>query len=253
MSIDLKDSKSMPKILRVSLLLTIFSAHSCLSVFAQDALWERYTATGVEATKHNDFALAESSFQAALHRAEKFNTDDKVRATSYDNVADTKYKAGHYADAEPYYKKSIACLQRCVTRDAAMRVAQDEQLKMRRELINEMDEMADCYRAETKYFEAEQIYRQALATENGADLDAEVQKANVKSRLGDVLSLQNKFDEAEKLYKESLPVFEKAHNDRLILDLLEDYDALLRMTKRAKEADAMEDRIKTIHPTPAKQ
>jgi tetratricopeptide (TPR) repeat protein len=243
----------MPKMLRVSFLLAIFAAHCCPSALAQDALWERYTQAGTEAAKRNDFPLAESSFQAALHRAEKFNTDDKVRATSYDNVADTKYKAGHFADAEPYYKKSIACLQRCVTRDALMRPGQDEQLKLKRELINELSDLADCYRAETKYFEAEQTYRQAVATTNGTDQDAQVQKAIVKSRLGDVLSLQNKFDEAEKLYKESLPVFEKAHNDRLTLDLLEDYDALLRMTKRSKEADAMEDRIKTIHPAPAKQ
>jgi tetratricopeptide (TPR) repeat protein len=242
----------MPRILRVSFLLALIASHYCPSAFAQDALWERYTQGGIEAAKHNDFALAESNFQAALHRAEKFNTDDKIRATSYDNVADTKYKAGHYADAEPYYKKSIACLQRCVTRDALMKAAQQEQLKLKRELISEMSDLADCYRAETKYVDAEQIYRQAVAITSGKDLDAEVQKAIVKSRLGDVLSLQNRFDEAEKLYKECLQVFEKAHNDRLTLNLLENYDALLRITKRSKEADAMEDRIKTIHPVPAK-
>ena len=238
--------------IRVGFLAASMACSLAPPAFTQDAIWQRCTTSGLEAEKHNDFPQAESCFQAALHRAEKFNCDDKCRATSYDNVADIKYKSGHYADAEPFYKKSIANLEKCVTRDALTHVSQAEQLKLKRELIDEMSEMADCYRAETKYFEAEQIYKQALTVENGADLEAEVQKASIKSDLGDVLSLQGKYDEAEKLYKEALPVFEKAHNDRLSLDLLEDYDALLRMTKRTKEADAMEDRIKSIHVAPAK-
>ncbi len=218
----------------------------------QDALWQRYTISGKEACNRNDFAEAESCFQAALMRSEKFGKDDRDRATSYDNVAEAKYKSGHYADAEPYYKKSIASLQRCIARMAVTHVSATEQLKLKRELIDEMSELADCFRAETKYSDAEQIYRQALSTDNGNDIDADLQKAKVKSQLGDVLSLQGKYAESERLYKEALPVFEKAHNDRMTLDLLEDYDALLRITNRSQEADSMEDRIKSIHPSPTK-
>ncbi len=212
---------------------------------ADDSLWQRYNDEGKKALKDKDFPLAETNFQAALHRAEQFGNDEKAKAISYDHVADAKYLGGHYADAEPYYKKSIDCLQKCLEQSGQS--TEEEKHKLKKMLYHQMSDLADCYRAEAKYADAEAIYRQVLAIDFGSDSEAQVKKATIQSQLGDILSLQGKYDEAERFYKTALPVFEKAGNEKLVLDLLEDYDALLRMTDRRAEADAMEDRIKNIH------
>ena len=239
---------SFQRTIQISLLGTSLFFTCLGAVAADDPLLVRYAKQGWLELKAKNYPEAEKFFQAALMRALNFSHNDQLLSQSYDHLADLQYLQGNYVEAEPYYRKAIASLESYLPNKQYQSVMK-ETLKAKQELVHQMADLADCLRAEAKYPEVETIYRNALKIDVGASSKAVIEKASIESDLGDVLSLQGKYAEAEEQYKTALPVFEKAHNQALTLDLLQDYEALLLINNRIDEADAMENRIKTIRAT----
>lgn len=172
-------------------------------------------------------------------------TDDVLRS-SYQNLADTKYLLGHYDDAVPLFKKAIGSY------NAELKHMTTAQREACEEMIKEQMNLADCYRAEGKYKLGETEYRDALKTLDVNHDDNKLVRAHIQSELGDCLCIESKYAQAEAFYKEALPVLEKYNATDILVDLLQDYDALMRATNRTAEAEKLEARLKAIRAQEAK-
>ncbi|HEY9776739.1 MAG TPA: tetratricopeptide repeat protein [Planktothrix sp.] len=215
-------------------------AYGSASYAANDVLWQRYTDEGNNAKKDGNLTEAETFYRAALERADKLHSTDDVLRTSYQNLADTKYLHGHYADAVPLFKKAIDSYNSELKRMTAEKIAVSEKL------VKEQMNLADCYRADGKYKLAEAAYRDALKTLDSNHDDNKLMRAHVQSELGDTLCIEAKYSEAEAVYKEALPVLEKYNATDILVDLLQDYDALMRATNRTSEAERLEGKLAAI-------
>lgn len=211
---------------------------------AQDALWERYSNQGKAAGDGKHYAEAEKFYQDALLRATKFSPNKQLAAESAGEIANLKYQRGEYVDAVPYYREAVDYLQKYLASATIHDEAQ--RCKLRQKLAEYMLYLADCYRAEANYVKTEATYRKALALDLGTATDAELQYAHLQAELGDVLNIEGRYNEAESLYKKALPVLEKANREDLLLEVLQDYDSLLRFNGRSQEAESLELRIRQL-------
>lgn len=161
---------------------------------------------------------------------------------SYHDIAKLRFEQGRYDDAVPMYRKSIGAYQ-----DRLANLLKDDPRDAKRsvadQLVQQQMELADCYRAAAKYKPAELLYRDGLKTLSEGDPKNIVEHAHVQSELGDVLAIERKYPEAEALYKQAMPVFESNRVPVYLLDLLQDYETLLRATNRSADAEKIEAQI----------
>jgi tetratricopeptide (TPR) repeat protein len=214
-------------------------------VYAADVLWQRYTDQGREAKKEGSLADAEKYFRAALERALELHATGAVLRESYQNLADTKYLHGHYEDAVPLFKHAIESYGEELKRMPSSTNDQNRR-DLCEQMVKEQMSLADCYRAEGKYKLGEALYRAAFKTLDDSHDDNKLARAHIQSELGDCLSVEARYAEAEAMYKEALPVLEKYNATDILVDLLQDYDALMRATNRGAEAEKLEAKLAAI-------
>ena len=209
------------------------------AVFSQDTLWQRLTDEAKVYLNAGKYADADRCFKAALTRAKQLGNDSELITSTYHDLALLEYARGHYRAAEPMFRRSIDAQIHCLKRAHAISDGQAVGQACE-DLVKEKSCLADCYRADLKYKQAESLYRSALQDEHDAGQEGSVLHANIQHELGDVLSLQGRYAEAEALYKKALPVLETNRCDDMLLDLLQDYDVLLRITNRTPETVPLE-------------
>ncbi len=153
---------------------------------------------------------------------------------TYTDAGVRAYKKGNYLEAERQLK-------------AALKEAEGFGPQAPR-LATSLNNLAELYRAQGKYAEAEPLHKRALAISEKALGPEHPHVATSLNNLAALYNAQGKYAEAEPLYKRSLAIFEKALGPEHphVATALENYALLLRKTGRGKEAGIMEGRAKAI-------
>ena len=144
------------------------------------------------------------------------------------------FQQGRYAEAEPFLVAAVE--------EAEAFGPQDSRL------AESLNSLAELYRLQGNYAEAEPLYQRSLTI---AEQALGPDHPNVGTSLNNLAALysdQGNYAEAEPLYQRSLTIREQAlgpdHPD--VAETLEGFAALLRQTGRSAEADQMETRAQSI-------
>ena len=111
-----------------------------------------------------------------------------------------------------------------------------------------LNNLAELYRAQGKYAQAEPLYQRALAIWEKALGPEHPNVAAGLSNLAGLYDAQGKYAQAEPLYQRALAIREKALGPEHpnVATVLENYAALLHKLNRDAEADKMEARAQAI-------
>jgi CHAT domain-containing protein/Tfp pilus assembly protein PilF len=139
---------------------------------------------------------AEPLYQRALEINRKIYGDDHPDvAQSLNNLAYLYHDQREYSKAEPLYRQAL---------DMGVRVQGSNHPKVASTLSN----LARLYTDEDRYAEAEPLARRAIEIGEQSMKD-NLEVAEFRDRLGDILQLQGRFDEAQAAYEEALATVEK--------------------------------------------
>ncbi len=149
---------------------------------------------------------------------------------SYNKAGEDAYQQGNYAEAE---KQLLAA------RAEAERFAPDDP-----RLGTSLNNLAELYRNQGKYAEAEPLYQRSLAIDEKALGPNHPGVATDLNNLAELYRTQGKYAEAEPLYQRALAIYEKALGPEHpnVATSLENYADLLREMGRNEEAAEMEAR-----------
>ncbi len=153
---------------------------------------------------------------------------------TYMAAATKAYQQGNYPEAEKQWAAAL--------KEAEGFGPQDPRL------ATSLNNLAQVYRAQGRYAEAEPLYKRALAIQEKALGPDHPSVAKSLNNLAELYRAQGRYEEAELRYKRALAIMEKAlgpeHPDVALG--LENYAVLLRETGRGAEANKMEARAKEI-------
>jgi len=149
--------------------------------------------------------------------------------------------AGAKAHREGRYSDAVNSFQAAV-KEAEAFGPQDPRL------ATSLNNLAELYRLEGMFVDAEPLYKRSLAIREKALGPAHTDVANSLNNLAGLYYQQGKYNEAEPLYKRSLAIWEKAlgHEHPHVATSLENYAMLLRKTNREVEAARMEAHAEAI-------
>ncbi len=132
------------------MIIALILALSLLTVFAQEAAWDRYMDAAGQAYEQGDYDEAEKQLLRALKEAENFGEKDLRLATSLGNLGKVYHLQGKYAEAEPLYQRSLAIGEKTLG-------PEHPQVAM------SLNNLAGLYRAQGQHAEAEPLYQRAFA------------------------------------------------------------------------------------------
>ena len=135
-------------------------------------------------------------FLAALLGMALTTRAEDVLWTTYSNLGQKAYKAGHYAEAEKLFLAALKVAVESGAQDAP--------------LATSLNDLALLYDAQAKYDQAEPLFKRLLAISEkvlGAEHPAVATSLN---NLAGLYDDQAKYDQAEPLHKRSLAIREKA-------------------------------------------
>ena len=115
-------------------------------------------------------------------------------------------------------------------------------------LATSLNNLAELYRLQGKFVDAEPLYKRSLAIREKALGPEHPRVAGSLNNLAGLYYQQGKYNEAEPLYKRSLAIWEKALGSEHphVATSLENYAMLLRKTNREVEAARMEAHAEAI-------
>lgn len=116
----------------------------------QGAMWESYITAAQQAYQQAEYAEAEMQLEAALKEAEAFGPDDVRLAASLNNLALLYEARARDAEAEPFYKRSLAIDEKALGPEHP-------------DVATSLNNLALIYDAQGRYGEAEPLYKRALA------------------------------------------------------------------------------------------
>lgn len=145
------------------------------------------------------------------------------------------FDRGDYAEAEKQWLAARADAEKLGVQDARLAAT--------------LSNLAELYRNQGKYPEADELNRRALEIW-GKNLDKpdDPNVAQALNSLALTYGAQGRYSEAEPIFKRSLAIREKVLGPEhpAVAESLENYSALLRKLNRESEAAAMEERAKAI-------
>lgn len=200
--------------------------------------WDGYKKAGDAAYEAGDYAKAEQEFSDALKEAEKFEENDKRRATTIYNLALVLQTEQKFDEAEKYYKLSIDSLGKAFGAEhekvamAMTNLAEvykmKEDLKQAEEyylkglevyqkiyndtnpeLAAALDSVADFYAEQEEYAKAEPLYRHALDISKNAVGADKPETGKRLSHFAEFFCVQGKYAPAEPLFANALKIAEK--------------------------------------------
>ncbi len=88
----------------------------CLASFAvaDDTAWAKYSEAGGKAYRSGQYAEAEKLLLVALKEAEKFGELDGRLIYSLNDLAELYRAQGKYAEAEPFFRRVLAILEKAL-------------------------------------------------------------------------------------------------------------------------------------------
>ncbi|MBF0602527.1 MAG: CHAT domain-containing protein, partial [Nitrospirae bacterium] len=118
-------------------------------------------------------------------------------AQSLNNLAELYRVQGHYAQAEPLYKRSLAIREKALGPEHP-------------EVALNLNDLAVLYKTQGQYAQAELLYKRSLAIYEKALGPEHPNVAASLKNVADLYSTQGQYAQAEPLYKRSLAIWEKA-------------------------------------------
>ncbi len=144
------------------------------------------------------------------------------------------HRQGHYGDAEKLMEAALKEAERFGPEDLRLGTT--------------LNNLAELYRDQGKYAEAEPLYKRSLVIVVKVLGPEHPYSATSLNSLGQLYHQQGKYGAAESLYKRSRVIIEKALGPEhpTVATSLENYAMLLRKTNRDAEAARLEGRAKAI-------
>ena len=186
----------------------VFVAMLCTGAAgADEAIWRNHMATAAGAANRGDHAAAVQMYNAAAKQAQAFGENDARLAATLYGLAQA-YRAQHdYAPAEKNYLRALAILE-----SQPLSQPGSEPLRERNAGVQSvLSGLADLYRVQGRYREAENYYQRELAIiekTQGPGSPAVAQA--LSNNLAALYRAQGRRDEAESAYKRALAILEKA-------------------------------------------
>ena len=146
---------------------------------------------------------------AIREKADKNHPDSDVAISLY-SLAYTYSGMGKYQQAESYFSRSLAILEKKYGKDNLL-------------LTNSLSGLAELYFVQSKYAEAEPLNLRSLAINENAFGKNHPKVALCLNSLAYVYSAQGKYDIAKPLYLRSLAIFEKTFNKDAMHGFLQAY------------------------------
>jgi tetratricopeptide (TPR) repeat protein len=142
------------------------------------------------------YAEATVIAKRSLDLAEKHPGPSKLFvSTSLNNLALIYAAQGHYAEAEPLYKRSLALYETALDH---------------RQVGSVLNNLAGMYKTQGRYTEAEPLYKRSLALREKAVGPGHSDVGTTLDALAGLYRRQGRYAEAEPLYKRTLALSEKA-------------------------------------------
>jgi tetratricopeptide (TPR) repeat protein len=160
---------------------------------------------------------AEQLYRRALAIAETtLGPHDPALVATINNLADLYRAQGKYSQAEPLYKRALALAEKAAAvssqsaREAVPPAGTGEPRASEVELATHLNDLADFYRAQRKYAEAEPLYWKAVVLCEKARGRGNPTLAVTLNNLGDLYRAQGRNAEAEPLYRRALLISKQA-------------------------------------------
>jgi CHAT domain-containing protein/Tfp pilus assembly protein PilF len=151
------------------------------------------------------------------------------------DLASLNHLKGHYAEAEPLFKRALAIQEKKLGPDDA-NVGETSNL------------LAELYRSQGRYVEAEPLFKRALGIYEKARGIDHPYVAEALNNLATLYRMEERFSDAELLLKRALAIREKAHgpNHPDVATSLNSLGNLYKNDDRPAEAEAFYKRALTI-------
>lgn len=167
-----------------------------VTLCAQDRQWGMHMAAANRAYEHGRYDEAETYLKAALEEVEGDDSRDLDLAVSLNNLAAVYEAQGRYPEAEPFYIRSLAILERVLgPRDPSVGYG--------------LNNLGALYESQGKHVEAEALYMRALEILKGALGPEHVDVAITLNNVALVYNALGKPLEAELLMQQALVIDER--------------------------------------------
>ncbi len=144
------------------------------------------------------------------------------------------FEQGRYEEAEQQLKAALVQVEQSGPNDPR--------------LPNILDGLAETYRAQGRYAEAEPLYKRSIAIRERTNGPERSSLVGTLNGLADLYRAQGRYAEAEPLYKRSLAYWERTagREHSHVATLMEKFATVLRGMDRAAEAAELEARVRAI-------
>src|ERR1051326_6301612 len=130
-------------------------------------------------------------------REKALGADHPDVATSLISLAGLYREQGHYGDAEPLYRRSLAIYEKALGPDHPY-------------VATSLNNLAELYNAQGRHGDAEPLYQRSLAIYEKALGADHPDVATSLNNLAELYRAQGRYGDAEPLYRRSLAIHEKA-------------------------------------------
>ncbi len=177
----------------------------------------------------------ELNMRALWIRESTIGVDHPKIAIITNNLAEIYHAQGRYREAEPLIARSLTLHERALGAEHPY-------------IAYSLTNRADNFFFQEKYAEAESDYRQALAIREQKLGTEHPQTASVYQKLARLYIAEGHYEEAEGFYLKALAIRESMPGiDHLtMLEIIEQYVALLRKMKKDQQACELEKRARTL-------
>lgn len=166
-------------------------------VAKRESGWEECNEAGLGAFQSGNYTAAEGHFRKAVNEAQRSDTDAILLAKSLNNLAETCRVQGKYAEAEQFYRQSVAIKERVLGEHHP-------------DVATGLSNLAGVHYARGDLAGAAVLFKRALAILEGALGPAHPDVAKILANLAGVYHMQQRSTEAEALYRLALEIRERA-------------------------------------------
>ncbi|MBX9877279.1 MAG: tetratricopeptide repeat protein [Candidatus Obscuribacterales bacterium] len=211
--------------------------------------YEVASTAGDQAFKDKQYDSAERGYLRAVDFAEQEYHKGQGESNLIEGLKSLGkcYSAQNkYAEAEPHYLRAAQLLESKVGTDMVKSGKLSPDFE---NWVSVLLSVADNYRAEGKFADAEKTYKRVLDLESKLTNPDKVIKAEAQSELAECYAKQGKQKDAVTLFKTALADVEKAEGPRkqeVLIDTLEDYAQTLMDLKQTSEAEKLHERAKEL-------
>ena len=198
--------------------------------------WNYYTGMAYLALHRGNLEVAELRFNTAIKaiKAES-KRDQRFLARSYTDLALVLYYQHRYAEADPLATWAMSVREKHAEQSPTY-------------LFRSYYTLGLIRAAERHYPDAEILFQRALTIQSTALGESHPFLVETYDNLADVYCEQRKFAKAEPLYKNAISILEQINPDESVglAVISRHFATMLRRVDRDEEAQALEDRAKTI-------